>query len=105
MKSKVIAIKYSNEKNDCFNFRVETWKGHGKGKKFLSGWQGGETEDAGYDITDLADLSLYDFYRLYQQLAIHGHLLDLEQTVCNQKPIFADDDWNIAKLVDKIEKE
>ena len=62
-------------------------------------------EDCAYDITDLADLSLYDFYRLYQQLAIHGHLLDLEQTVCNQKPIFADEDWKIAKLVDRIEKE
>ena len=105
MKSKVITIKYSNEKNDCFNFRVETWKGHGKGKKFLSGWPGGETEDAGYDITDLADLSLYDFYRLYQQLAIFGHLLDLEQTVCNQQPIFADDDWKLAILMDKMEKE
>ena len=104
MKSKVITIKHSDEKNDCFHYRVETWKGHGKGKKFLSGWPGRDTEDAGYDITDLSSLSLYDFHRLYQQLAIHGHLLDLEQTVCSQTPIFADDNWDMAKLMGKIEK-
>ena len=104
MKSKVITIKYSNEKNDCFHYRVENWKGR-KGKKFLVGWPGTDREeDCAYDITDLSSLSLYDFHRLYQQLAIHGHLLDLEQTVCNQKPIFADDDWKLAILMDKIEK-
>ena len=39
------------------------------------------------------------------QLAIHGHLLNLEETVCEQTPIFADEDWNVAKLMGKIEKE
>ena len=68
------------------------------------GGLGVEPEDSLYDITDIADLSLYEFHRLYQQLAIYGHLLDLEQTVCNQKPIFADDDWKLAILMDKIEK-
>ena len=101
MKSKVITITYSAEKNDVFHYRVETWKG----KKCLLGWPGGDTEDASYDITDLHDLSLYEFHGLYQQLAIHGHLLDLEQTVCNQRPIFADDDWKLAILMGKIEKE
>ena len=100
MKSKVITITYSAEKNDVFHYRVETWKR----KKCLLGWPGGDTEDASYDITDIHDLSLYEFHRLYQQLAIHGHLLDLEQTVCNQKPIFADDDWKLAILMNKIEK-
>ena len=101
MKSKVITITYSAEKNDVFHYRVETWKG----KKCLLGWPGGDTEDASYDITDIHDLSLYEFHRLYQQLAIHGHLLDLEQTVCNQRPIFADEQWSIAELIGKIEKE
>ena len=105
MKSKVITMKYSDEKNDCFHYRVETWKGHGKGKKFLSGWPGRDTEDAGYDITDLSSLSLYDFHRLYQHLATNGHLLNLEETVCNQTPIFADDDWKLAILIGKIDKE
>ena len=101
MKSKVITITYSDEKDDCFHYRVEGWKG----KKCLVGWPGGEPEDSLYDITDIADLSLYEFHRLYQQLAIFGHLLDLEQTVCNQKPIFTDDDWKVAILMGKIEKE
>jgi len=107
MKSKVITITYSAEKDDVFHYRVETWKG----KKCLLGWPGGiinniNREDAhsAYDITDISDLSLYEFHRLYQQLAIYGHLLDLEQTVCNQRPIFADDDWKLAILMDKIEK-
>ena len=102
MKSKVITIKYSDEKNDCFHYRVETWKG----KKCLLGWPGTDSEDdCKYDISCLSDLSMYEFHRLYQQLAIHGHLLDLEQTVCNQSPIFADDDWKLAILMGKIEKE
>ena len=102
MKSKVITIKYSDIIHDCFHYRVETWKG----KKCLLGWPGTDSEDdCKYDISCLSDLSMYEFHRLYQQLAIHGHLLDLEQTVCSHKPIFADDDWNIAKLVDRIEKE
>jgi len=101
MNSKIITIKYSSEKNDVFHYRVIEWGG----EKFLSGWPGGETEDASYDITDLADLSLWQFHLLYQQLATHGHLLDLEQTVCNQKPVFADEDWKIAKLMGEIEKE
>ena len=100
MKSKVITITYSAEKDDVFHYRVETWKG----KKCLLGWPGGDTEDASYDITDISDLSLYEFHRLYQQLALHGHLLDLEQTVCNQRPIFADDDWKLAILMGKMEK-
>ena len=102
MKSKVITITYSDEKNDCFHYRVETWKG----KKCLLGWPGTDSEDdCKYDISCLADMSLWEFYRLYQQLAIFGHLLDLEQTVCNQRPIFADDDWKLAILMGKIEKE
>ncbi len=102
MKSKVITIKYSDIIHDCFHYRVETWKG----KKVLLGWPGTDSEDdCKYDVTDIADLSLYDFYRLYQQLAIYGHLLDLEQTVCNQRPIFADEQWSIAELIGKIEKE
>ena len=101
MKSKVITITYSSEKNDVFHYRVETWKG----KKCLIGWPGGDTEDASYDITDLHDLSLYEFHGLYQQLAIHGHLLNLEQTVCKQTPIFDDELWSIAELVGKTEKE
>ena len=101
MKSKVITITYSAEKDDVFHYRVCEYKGH----KCLIGWPGGDTEDASYDITDIHDLSLYEFHRLYQQLAIHGHLLDLEQTVCKQTPIFADEQWSIAELVGKIEKE
>jgi hypothetical protein len=101
MKSKVMTITYSGEKDDCFHYRVEQWKG----KKCLIGWPGGETEDSSYDITDISCLPLWQFHLLYQQLAIHGHLLDLEQTVCKQTPIFADDKWDIAKLVGKIEKE
>ena len=101
MKSKIITITYSSEKNDVFHYRVEMWKG----KKCLIGWPGGDTEDASYDITDLHDLSLYEFHSLYQQLAIHGHLLNLEQTVCKQTPIFDDELWSIAELVGKTEKE
>ena len=101
MKNKVITITYSSEKDDVFHYRVETWKG----KKCLLGWPGGDTEDASYDITDLHDLSLYEFYKLYQHLAVHGHLLNLEQTVCRQEPIFADELWSIAELVGKTEKE
>ena len=102
MKSKVITIKYSEELHDCFHYRVEIWKG----KKVLLGWPGTDSEsDCKYDISDIADLSLHEFHRLYQQLAIFGHLLDLEQTVCNQQPIFADDDWKLAILMDKMEKE
>ena len=102
MKSGVITITFSKEPHDCFHYRVETWKG----KKVLLGWPGTDSEDdCKYDITCLADMSLWEFYRLYQQLAIFGHLLDLEQTVCNQRPIFADDDWKIAKLLEKVEKE
>ena len=101
-KSKVITIKYSDEKNDMFHYRVIVWGG----KKRLIGWPGGDNEEyCSYDITDLADLSLYEFHKLYMLLAVHGHLLDLEQTVCNQKPIFADDDWKLAILMGKIEKE
>ena len=101
-KSKVITIKYSDEKNDMFHYRVIVWGG----KKRLIGWPGGDNEEYGsYDITDLADLSLYEFHRLYMQLAVHGHLLNLEETVCEQKPVFADEDWKIAKLVDRIDKE
>ena len=110
-KSKVITIKYSDEKDDVFHYRVIIWGG----KKRLIGWPGvsdekdnvfnDDEEYGSYDITDLADLSLYEFHRLYMQLAIHGHLLNLEETVCEQTPIFADEDWKIAKLVDKIEKE
>ncbi len=48
MKSKVITIKYSDEKNDCFHYRVETWKG----KKCLLGWPGTDSEDdCKYDIS------------------------------------------------------
>ena len=101
MKSKVITITYSGEKDDCFHYRVDEWGG----EKFLSGWPGGDTEDASYDITDLHDLSLYEFYRLYQHLATNGHLLNLEETVCNQTPIFADNEWKVAKLLEKTEKE
>ena len=100
-------MKHSEELHDCFHYRVEVMQNIGdrqEGRKVLIGWPGGETEDASYDITDISDLTLYEFHRLYQQLAIHGHLLDLEQTVCNQKPIFADDDWKLAILMDKIEK-
>ena len=108
-KSKVITIKYSDEIHDCFHYRVETWKEgiRNKRKKLLMGWPGINREDAhsAYEITDISDLSLYEFHRLYQQLALHGHLLDLEQTVCNQRPIFADDDWKLAILMGKIEKE
>ena len=99
MKSKVITITYSAEKDDVFNYRVETWKGN----KCLLGWPGGDTEDASYDITDIADLSLYQFDRLYMQLAIHGHLLDLERTVCEQTPIFADNSWKIAMAIGKTD--
>ena len=101
-KSKVITIRYSDEKDDVFHYRVIVWGG----KNRLIGWQGGDNEEyCSYDITDLADLSLYEFHKLYMLLAVHGHLLDLEQTVCEQKPVFADEDWKIAKLVDRIEKE
>ena len=102
MKSKVITIKYSDEKNDCFHYRVETWKG----KKCLLGWPGTDSEsDCKYDITDIADMSLYEFDKLYMQLAIHGHLLDLERTVQEQTPIFADNSWKIAIAIGKTEKE
>ena len=101
MKSKVITITYSAEKDDVFHYRVCEYKGH----KCLIGWPGGDTEDASYDITDIHDLSLYEFYKLYQHLATNGHLLNLEETVCNQTPIFADNQWNIAKLLEKVEKE
>ena len=101
-KSKVITIKYSDEKDDVFHYRVIVWGG----KKRLIGWPGVDDEEYGsYDITDLADLSLYEFHKLYMQLAIHGHLLNLEETVCEQTPIFADDDWKLAILMGKIEKE
>ena len=102
MKSKVITITYSAEKNDVFHYRVETWKG----KKCLLGWPGTDSEDdCKYDISCVSDLSMYEFYRLYQHLATNGHLLNLEETVCNQTPIFADNQWNIAKLLEKVEKE
>ena len=102
MKSGVITITYSKEPYDCFHYRVEEWKG----KKVLLGWPGTDSEsDCKYDITDIADMSLHEFYRVYQQLAIHGHLLDLEKTVCKQTPIFADNCWKIAIAIGKTEKE
>ena len=102
MKSKVITIKYSEELHDCFHYRVEIWKG----KKVLLGWPGTDSEDdCKYDISCLSDLSMYEFHRLYQQLAIHGHLLDLEKTVCNQRPMFTDNDWRIAIAIGKTEEE
>tara|TARA_R110000824_G_scaffold17436_2_gene70737 strand:- start:552 stop:884 length:333 start_codon:yes stop_codon:yes gene_type:complete len=98
MKSKVITLKYSDEANDCFHYRVETWKG----KKVLLGWLGTDSEDdCKYDITDWSDLSLYQFDRLYMRLAVYGHLLDLERTVQEQQPIFADNSWKIAKAIGK----
>ena len=102
MKSKVITITYSAEENDVFHYRVETWKG----KKVLLGWPETDSEsDCKYDITDIADMSLYEFDKLYMQLAIHGHLLDLERTVQEQTPIFADNSWKIAIAIGKTEKE
>ena len=100
MKSKVITIKYTEDPHDCFHYRVEEWKG----KKVLLGWPGADSEsDCKYDITDIADMSLYEFDRLYMQLAIHGHLLDLERTVQQQTPIFADNSWKIAMAIGKTD--
>jgi len=102
MKSKVITIEYSVELHDCFHYRVEEWKG----KKVLLGWPGTDSEsDCKYDISCIADMSVYEFDRLYNRLAIHGHLLDLEQTIFLQRPIFADNNWKIAIAIGKTEKE
>ena len=102
MKSKVITINYSVELHDCFHYRVEEWKG----KKVLLGWPGTDSEsDCKYDITDIADMSVYEFDRLYMRLAVYGHLLDLERTIQAQAPIFADNSWKIAIAIGKTEQE
>ena len=98
-KSKVITIQYSCATKDIFHYRVIEWKGN----KALIGWADGE-EDNACDITDLSDLSLYQFERLYMKLAMFGHLLDLERTVCEQFPIFADNSWKIARAIGKMEE-
>ena len=101
MKSKVIKIQYSSEEHDVYHYRVCEYKD----KKCLIGWVHQDDEDDACDITDWSDLSLYHFERVYMQLAIFGHLLDLERTVCEQTPIFTDNDWKIAKAIGKTEKE
>ena len=105
VRSKIITISLSDEIDHVFHYRVCG----GDGYKELYGWPGEEfgkaDENNTCEITDISDLRLWQFHLLYQQLAIHGHLLDLEQTVCNQKPVFADENWKIAKLMGEIEKE
>ena len=98
--SKTITIQFTDDETDIFHYKVCEWKGH----KVLVGWHDGE-EDNACDITDLSDLRLYQFEKLYMQLAIHGHLLDLELTVHKQTPVFSDNDWRIAKAIGKMEKE
>tara|TARA_Y100000401_G_C8314619_1_gene221736 strand:+ start:806 stop:1123 length:318 start_codon:yes stop_codon:yes gene_type:complete len=100
MKSKVITMEYSEDPHDCFHYRVEEWKG----KKVLLGWPGTDSEsDCKYDITDISDMSVYEFDRLYMRLAVHGHLLDLERTIQEQTPIFADNSWKIAMAIGKTD--
>ena len=102
-KSKVMTVQFSDDVEDVFYYRVETWKGHGN-KKHLIGWDFTDDEAEAYDITDLSDFSLYQFERLYMKLAMFGHLLDLERTVCEQIPIFADNSWKIARAIGKMEE-
>ena len=105
VRSKIITISLSDEIDHVFHYRVCDWNGY----KELYGWPGEEfgksDENNTCEITDISCLPLWQFHALYQQLAMHGHLLDLEQTVCKQTPIFVDDEWKVAELMGKIEKE
>ena len=98
-KSKVIRIQFSDDEKDVFHYRVSEYKGH----KCLIGWEG--TEEEACDITDLNDLALWQFDLLYRNLAMYGHLLDLEWTIERQTPMFTDNDWRMARFLDKMEKE
>jgi len=100
-KSKVMTIQLSmDDETDVFHYRVCEYKGH----KCLIGWEDGEEDNAG-DITDLHDLALWQFDLLYRNLAMHGHLLNLEWTVEKQTPMFTDNDWRMARFLNKMEKE
>ena len=99
-KSKVMKVQFSDDIEDVFYYRVCEWKG----KKCLLGWDFTDDETEAYDITDISDFSLYQFERLYMKLATFGHLLDLERTVCEQFPIFADNSWKIARAIGKMEE-